>query len=156
MNNIFKSFLLTMTAFALALNDASANKVIASSYGYTKSDATKALQSAIKSGADSVIIDNTGSDWITDPNVFSDISNLTGTIDTSCTEITRHTQTAIGELTTLEDRVTNRITALSDESDKATRAMETVEQSLLKTAAGIEPIYIKAVEQSMSAQDRLD
>ena len=77
MNNIFKSFLLTMTAFALALNDASANKVIASSYGYTKSDATKALQSAIKSGADSVIIDNTGSDWITDPNVFSDISNLT-------------------------------------------------------------------------------
>lgn len=86
----------------------------------------------------------------------NDITRLTGTIDTSCTEISRHTQSAISELSNLEGRVTGRITALGQESAKATSAMESVAEALQKTAAGIEPVYIKAVEQSTIAHDKLE
>ncbi len=39
----------------------------ASWWGFDKNNATAALQSAIDSGAEKVIVDNTGSDWIIDP-----------------------------------------------------------------------------------------
>src|SRR5690606_24825695 len=85
-----------------------------------------------------------------------DISRLNETIEQSCDSISRNTQTAITDLTNLEDRVTTRVVALESESSRATKAMESVAESLEKTATGIEPIYLRAVEEAMTAQDRLE
>ena len=41
--------------------------VKASAFGFNPEDATAALQKAINSGAQKVIVDNTGKDWITRP-----------------------------------------------------------------------------------------
>lgn len=46
---------------------ASANRVLASSFGFDPMDSTAALQAALDSSADVVIVDNVGQDWITRP-----------------------------------------------------------------------------------------
>ncbi len=86
----------------------------------------------------------------------TDVSRLNGTIGESCTVLTQNTQAAIDDLATLEELLSDRITTVKTESDKAKFAMENVEQSLLKTAQSIEPVYLKAIEQAMAAQDRLE
>src|SRR5690606_1115255 len=83
------------------------------------------------------------------------IVSLNGNIAESCTEISRATQTAITDLTSLEDKVSGRITTLRDESGKAKDAMETVALSLEQTAAAIEPVYLRAVEQAKDAESTL-
>ena len=54
-----------------------ASKVNASGFGWNASDATSALQSAIMSGADTIIINKQSGNWITRPNTFFDLSNKT-------------------------------------------------------------------------------
>lgn len=85
-----------------------------------------------------------------------DITRLNGSISTSCEEISRSTQTTITDLTSLEDRLSGRILALRDESGKARDAMESVAESMQRTASGIEPVYIKAVNQATTARERLE
>lgn len=69
---IFLFILLTRLALI-----ANASKVSASDFGWNASDATTAFQSAIKSVADTIIINKQNGDWITGPNLFFDLSEKT-------------------------------------------------------------------------------
>ena len=60
---------------ALPEINASASVVFASDFGWNANDATSAFQSAIRSGADTIIVDKQSEDWITGPNTFSDLSD---------------------------------------------------------------------------------
>lgn len=86
----------------------------------------------------------------------TNIARLTSTIQDGCELISRGTQTAIGDLTSLEDKLEGRITTLKTAGAEAATTMETVAQSLEKTAGAIEPIYIRAVDQAKEAEAKLE
>lgn len=72
-----------LSAFALCFSviaaSAAPNTVQASKFGYNTADATGALQSAIDSGAKTVIIDDTGSEWRVGPiRLRSDLELVVG------------------------------------------------------------------------------
>jgi hypothetical protein len=69
---------LILIAFLAAFEiNAKASLVYASDYGWNASDATIAFQTAIRSSADTIIIDKQNGDWITGPNLFVDLSDKT-------------------------------------------------------------------------------
>ena len=57
--------------------DTCASVAYASHYGWNANDATTAFQSAIRSAADTIIVDKQNGDWITGPNPFFDLSDKT-------------------------------------------------------------------------------
>lgn len=62
-----KSLLLVSMAVMMATGARAAEKVIASTFGFNAENATACLQEAIASGAQTVVVDNTGHDWIVSP-----------------------------------------------------------------------------------------
>ena len=68
-----KSWILTLILLALA-GTLQARTVKASSFGFDAKDATVCLKRAIASGAEKVIIDNVGKEWLSGPLVLR--SNL--------------------------------------------------------------------------------
>ncbi|NLE53747.1 MAG: right-handed parallel beta-helix repeat-containing protein [Lentisphaerae bacterium] len=62
-----KSLLLVSMAIVMATSARAADKVIASTFGFNAENATACLQQAIASGAKTVVVDNTGHDWIVSP-----------------------------------------------------------------------------------------
>ena len=69
---------LLIIALSAALSiKVNATIVYASQFGWNANDATTAFQSAIRSGADTIIVDKHNGDWITGPNLFSDLSDKT-------------------------------------------------------------------------------
>ncbi|NMA46038.1 MAG: right-handed parallel beta-helix repeat-containing protein [Lentisphaerae bacterium] len=62
-----KSLLIVTLTVLMATSAQAADKVIASTFGFNAENATTCLQQAIASGAKTVVVDNTGHDWIVGP-----------------------------------------------------------------------------------------
>lgn len=71
-----KRLIIVICAITGLLKTAQSSTILASSYGFDSTDATSSLQSAILSGADTVIIDAQNANWIIRPCTFTNLNNV--------------------------------------------------------------------------------
>ncbi len=69
-SNLMKLFLVLLSCLIFALIPLSAATIRASTFGFDPQDATECLQKAFASGAEKVIIDNVGQEWLCRPLIL--------------------------------------------------------------------------------------